>query len=253
MRFADQSYNIRYQIDTENCELSPEIRATLENGRHALHAAVAKFPVSDLLVSVTYHPRSNNYRVKATLILTGETLVTGDTDEYAEPAFHHALGKLVRKVETYRDELEGTEERSKMAGGTRREVLPTREPELELLEQAVASGDYAAFRQALYAYEEPLTKRAGRWVERYPEVNALMDGQLSIADLVEEVYLNAFEHFDRAPRGQTLGHWLESLIDPSVRAIAEHPDQEAENIQFARSWREAAIERSRPRRSQGPA
>lgn len=249
MRYADQSPNIRYQFDTDNCDLPSEIQETIENGQHALHAAVSRFPVSDLLVSITYHPRSNDYRVKTTLILSGETLTTGDTDEHPEPAFHHCLRKLVRKLEAHREELEGAPERAKHVSGTRQEVQPTREPDLEALQQAVESGDYAGFRRALYAYEEPLTKRAGRWVERYPEVNALMDGRLTIADLVEEVCLNAFEQFDQAPREQTLGDWLESLIDPSVRAIADHPEQEAENIEFAKSWREAAIERSVGERS----
>ncbi len=70
------------------------------------------------------------------------------------------------------------------------------------IDAAVRDGDYAAFRTATFVYEEPVRKRAGRWVERYPEAEAQIGKQLEIADIVEEVFLNAFEQYDRRPNGR---------------------------------------------------
>ncbi len=99
--------------------------------------------------------------------------------------------------------------------------------------------DYAAFRTATFAYEEPLRKRAGRWVERYPRAEAQIGNKLEMADVVEEVFLDAFEQYDRRPKGVRFGEWLEGLIDPAVKELLAHPDEELENIALARTARAA--------------
>jgi hypothetical protein len=66
-----------------------------------------------------------------------------------------------------------------------------------------------------------------------------LDETITIADLVEEIYLNAFEQFARRPQGLLPGQWFESLIDPSVQALLRSPDEEFENISLARSLMEA--------------
>jgi hypothetical protein len=57
----------------------------------------------------------------------------------------------------------------------------------------------------------------------------------TIGDFVEEVYLNAFERFEHRPNEVRLGEWLEGLIAPSVKLVAENPAEELENISFART------------------
>jgi hypothetical protein len=52
------------------------------------------------------------------------------------------------------------------------------------------------------------------------------------------VFLNAFEQFPNHSRDVPPGEWLEQLIDPSVQAILQSPDEEFANISFVRSMRE---------------
>ena len=99
--------------------------------------------------------------------------------------------------------------------------------------------DYAAFRTATFVYEESVRKRIGRWVERYPNAEAQIGKRLQIADIVEEVFLNAFENYDRRPGGVRFGEWLENLIDPAVKELLRRPDAELENIALARAARAA--------------
>jgi hypothetical protein len=64
---------------------------------------------------------------------------------------------------------------------------------------------------------------------------------LRLGDIVEEIYLNAFEQFTRRPTALRLSEWLENLIEPSIRALLRHPDEEAENASMARTLREAPM------------
>jgi hypothetical protein len=57
--------------------------------------------------------------------------------------------------------------------------------------------------------------------------------------MVEEVFLTAFDQYDRRPAGLRLGDWLDSLIDPAVKALHRNGDAELENINLARSARAA--------------
>ena len=106
--------------------------------------------------------------------------------------------------------------------------------------EAVASDDYAAFRRTADVFEEGLAKRIGRWVQRYPEIESRLGEDMTISDIVEDVFLNAFEQFSRRPDGVPPGNWIESLIDPTVQALVQSPDEEFARISFAR----AMLERS---------
>ncbi|HZZ81660.1 MAG TPA: hypothetical protein VFE62_24375, partial [Gemmataceae bacterium] len=57
-------------------------------------------------------------------------------------------------------------------------------------------------------------------------------------DAVEEVFLNAYERYPERPQALRLGEWMEELIDPSLRALLEHPDEELESINLARTLQE---------------
>jgi hypothetical protein len=60
-----------------------------------------------------------------------------------------------------------------------------------------------------------------------------------IGDLLEEVYLAAFEAFDRRPMNVPLHTWLDGLIDPALRRALRHPDEVHEEASLARALREA--------------
>jgi hypothetical protein len=59
-----------------------------------------------------------------------------------------------------------------------------------------------------------------------------------VNDAVEEVFLNAFECFAERPSAARLGQWFEDLIDPSLRELADHFDDEQMSISVARTLEE---------------
>ncbi|MEZ6111907.1 MAG: hypothetical protein R3C99_12945 [Pirellulaceae bacterium] len=235
MKFSDTSYNLRIELDTKHCELAaPEIEK-LERGLEPLRKPVEAFPVSDLYITIMFHPRSSSYRVKTALVLTGRTLVSGDADSQYYPAFERCVRKLIKRLDEYKGSLGSDAEQAKQVKGTHHEVTPEIAPDAEQVQAAIDSGDYGEFRRATLVYEESIRKRIGRWVARYPELDAQIGDRIHIADLVEEVFLNAFERFENRPTEVRFSQWLEDLIDPSVRLVLQNPDQELENIEFARS------------------
>jgi hypothetical protein len=128
---------------------------------------------------------------------------------------------------------------AKQVKGTHQSLEPTVDPDAAAVDRAVAEGDYSAFRRATFGYEEPLRRRVGRWIERYPALSARIGKGITIDDVVEEVFLDAFEAYGDRPRGNRLGDWLEGLIDPAIKELAAHPDEELENINLARAARAA--------------
>jgi len=244
MPFSDQSHNLRIELDTKNFNFSHAELQKMEEALAPLREPVRNFPVSDLYITVTHHPTPDDFHVRTSLVLPGRTLFTGDRDANPLSAWGRCVRKLVSKVTAYKDNLSAKEERAKTREGTAQEVLPEAEPDVEQLRRSVETGDYAAFRHATYVYEEPVRKRGGRWIERYPEFEERLGIAYTLDDLVEEVFLNAFERFDQRPEAVRLGKWLEELIDPSVRALLKDPDAERENIEAVRTLHEGAAERA---------
>jgi ribosome-associated translation inhibitor RaiA len=239
MPFSDQTHHLRIELDTKNFSFSRAELEKMEQALDPLRQPVRNFPVSDLYITVTYHQTPNDYHVRASLVLPGRTLFTGERDINPISAWIRCVRKLVSKLTAYKENLSAKSERTKAQEGTAQEVVPESEPDVEQLRQAVESGDYEAFRQAMYVYEEAVRKRAGRWIERYPEFEARLGIAYTMEDLVEEVFLNAFERFDERPESVRLGKWLEDLIDPSVNAMLKDPDAERENIEAVRTLRES--------------
>jgi ribosome-associated translation inhibitor RaiA len=240
MKSPYEARDLRIELDTKNCTLSPAELERMEREIDPLREPVHDFPTVVLYISVIHHARSGDYHVRVSLVLPGRTLFTGARDEVALAAFGRCAGKLVRKVVAYKARLGTEAERAKAEKGTEQIVVPTRQPDLDALRQAVQSGDYPAFRQSAFVYEEPIRKRVGRWIERYPDFEVHLGSTFTIADIVEEVFLNAFDRFDERPRAVPLGKWLEQLIDPSMKAIWRDPDAEHENIEAVRTWQERA-------------
>jgi ribosome-associated translation inhibitor RaiA len=235
MTFSDKSYNLRVEVDTKNCNLSLAEADILDHSLHILDESVRRFPRSDLYVTILRHARRRDHRVKTSLVLPGRTLFTGDHDDHPMPAVERCVRKLVHKVDAYKHSLSRVSEVAKHRKGTHQEIIPTELPDAELLEHAVADGDYVRFRSAMRAYDDPLRQRVGRWIQRYPALEARIGGDIQIDDAIEEVLLNAFARFRDRPLSLPLSEWLESLINPSVRLLLMHPEDEMENISFART------------------
>lgn len=242
MTFSDQSYNLLVDLDMKHGTLPADELNKMESMLSPLSDMVRHFPVSKLHILVNYRHRTMDYSVRTSLILSGETLVSSAHHPQAHAAFEHCVQNLVRELERYKDRLNDTAERAKHVEGTHHELVPTLAPDGEAVENAVREGDYAAFRSALSGYDSPVSTQAGRWIERYPEVAARLGVDLHLEDIVEDVFLTAFEEYEHRPKEIRFGEWLGRYIDTAIKAIAAHPDAELENINMARLAREAQAE-----------
>ncbi|HVS34669.1 MAG TPA: HPF/RaiA family ribosome-associated protein [Gemmataceae bacterium] len=239
MKPTDRRTDFPIQIDARHCTIRPAMNAKMHEGAEVLRRQVEQFPIASLHVLIEHNARNNNHTVKTDLFLNNETLVCSDHDLLAYTAYERCIQALAAEVERYKARLGQDAERQKTEKATHQTVRPTALPDAAAIEAAVRDGDYATFRTATFVYEEPVRKRAGRWIERYPEAEAQIDRQLKMADIVEEVFLNAFENYGRRPEGVRFGEWLEDQIDHAVKELLRRPDAELENIALARTARAA--------------
>lgn len=239
MTFSDQTYNLLVDLDMKHCQLSPRELNKMETMLSPLGDMVRNFPVSKLHVLVSYRHRTSDYTIRTSLILPGDTLVSSDHHPQAHAAFEHCIGNLVRELQRYKDQLGDVAERAKQVEGTHHELIPTLPPDAEAVEAAVRDGNYTNFRLALSGYDDAVTVQLGRWVERYPQVAARLGKDLHIGDLVEDVFLTAFEEYEHRPKQLRFGEWLGRHIDTAIKAMAAHPEEEMDNINMARLARQA--------------
>lgn len=239
MTFSDLSYNLLVNLDMKHCQLPTGELNKMETMLSPLGDMVRNFPVSKLHVLVSYRHRTADYVVRTSLILPGGTLVSSDHHLQAHAAFEHCIANLVRELQRYKDRLGSVAEQAKQREGTHHPLLPTLPPDAQAVEAAVQSGDYAAFRTATSGYEEPVTALVGRWIERYPEVAARLGHDLHISDLVEDVFLIAFDEYEYRPKDIRLGEWLGRHIDTAIKAMADHPEEEMDNVNMVRLARMA--------------
>jgi hypothetical protein len=239
MHYNDDRYRLNVEFDARDFTLPADELTRMQRSLDPVGEAVRDYPRADLQVLAIRHPRSASYHVEARLKVPGATLLTGDHDTYLDSAFQRCVRKLVHKVEEHKSHpdrraAEAADRRAALDS----EVVVPEPPEPGPLGRAVAAGDYQGFRDALLGYEDWLRRRVGRWVQRYPAAQARVGNGLLIGDLVEEVYLNAFERYGQRPREVPFSNWLDGLIDPSLREMLRHPDEEHENASLVRTLRD---------------
>jgi ribosome-associated translation inhibitor RaiA len=240
MRWTDGQF--RVEVTSKGCDIPADERARLQALLAPVVESVNGLPGGDLAIDVVHHPHSGEYHAKFKLKLPGRALFSGEQAPYLDTALQRAAQKLAREVEAYQERPDG----EAVAAAERRsaldnEVVPPEGPDAGPLAEAATAGDYRAFRTALAGYEEWLRGRVGRLVQRRPEAQARVGKELLLGDVVEEVYLNAFEQFTRRPTAVRLSEWLEGLIDPAIRALLRHPDEGREAASMARTVREAPL------------
>jgi hypothetical protein len=246
MKYTDERSRLRVQVSTCGCEVPADERARLQQLLEPLGEVVREFPLSELWLKLIRHDNGETpFHVEAKLRVPGQTLFSGDWDAYLDSALQRCLRKLIRKAEAYRQDADQPAvEAARRRQALDRNVVAAQSPEEPAtgpLGRAVSAGDFKSFRNVLSGYEEWLRLRVGRWVQRYPEAQAQVGDGLLIGDLVEEVYLNAFEQFEQKPAEVRFRDWLEGLIDPSLKALLRDPAGEHENASMARTLRETPL------------
>jgi len=241
MQFKDLQNHLQLEICAKGFDIPADERARMETGIDRIAEELKGLAPSQLWMTIHHHPKNPApYHVEAKLRLPTETFKTSDWDQYLDAAFQRCVRKLTRKIEWSREEQGVSAIQTERPGalpGT--EVAAPQDPQDSVLAQTVEANDYRSFRWALAGHEEWLRDRVGRWVQRFPEVDLEIGKGLTIADLVEEVYLNAFERYADRPQGQPMTVWLDDLVDPSINLFIRHPDEEQENVRAAEAWVEA--------------
>ncbi len=242
MQFDDDRNHLHVEVSTKDFTLPTDELERLQRLLGPLGEAVQDYPHSDLWLTAIRHPASASYHVEAKLKVPGATLLTGERDAYLDSALERCVRKLMRRVEGQKRQPDrAASEQVRRRTALDDEVVAPEAPEPGPLGQAVEAGDYHAFRNALLGYEDWLRLRVGRWLQRYPEAEARVGHELLIGDLVEEVYLNAFERYNERPHDVSFHDWLDGLIDPSLKALLRRPDEEHENASLARTVRETPL------------
>ena len=235
MIYRADEHHLLVEMDAKQCQISQEQRTAMQPNLERLGKAVGEFPESHLWLTVVHHPRSNDYHARAKLKVPGQTIITGDRHETLTDAMQRCLEKVLRRVERYKanPDQEAVEQAQRRAGLATDIIAPV-EPDSGVVGEAIVQNDYRAFREALLGQEESLRKRVGRWIQRYPEVQAEVGRSFEIADLVEEVFLLAFESYPDRPTHLSMREWLDSLVDPAVKAFWTDPE-DREAVSFAQS------------------
>jgi hypothetical protein len=216
---------LQIEIDSQECRIPDDVRSRLQPDFERIGQSIAELGRSQLWLMVVYHPRSKAYHAQAKLKLPGETIITGDKQAFLDSAIEGCLQKVLRRIEGYkvdpdREALQRAQSQVAMAT----DIVAPAEPDAGRLGQAIQSSDYRAFRLALLGHEEWIRKRVGRWIQRYPELQEQIGQKFEIADLVEEVFLVAFEQYKQRPAQISLRDWLDGLIDPAIKGFWHDPD-----------------------------
>jgi len=233
---------VRVEINSKGCTIPPDERARFQGSLRSLAASVRDFPDPVLQMAVIYHPKSETFHAEAKLKLPGRSLFTSEKDPYLDSALMRSVESMIRKAEAYRarpaqEAVEVAERRDALD----RDIIAPQATDTGPVGRAVEAGDYRSFRIALVGYEDWLRRRAGRLVQRTPEAQARLGRDIRLGDIVEDVYLTAFEQWPRRAADVPLSDWLERLIEPSIRALLRHPDEEAEAARLARTLRETPV------------
>lgn len=231
-------HDLRVEIDRGGVYLSDDDWAQMEGDLRLLRRLIHSFPKSEL--KVDFSPHRGSVRVGTTLWLSGETLYAGDDRESLHVAWGNCLHALEREVTKYKQRLSNKPTYTRQQEGTLHGIAPTMLPDSKAIDTAVAELDYPAFRQVMGPYEDPVESRVGRRIERYPQAAQMLGTRFTISDLVESVFLNAFEQYAHRP-AVPLGQWLETLVDQSIRTMLARPDEERENARQAETAMDAGL------------
>ena len=233
---------LQVDIETKECDIPEDQRARMQDGLERIGEAVQDFPESHLWLTVVFHPNSQAFHVQSKLRLPGHTIVTGGQSEHLDTAFERCLERTLKRVELYRrdpDEtaIERASARNRLAAAS----IGQADRLFAGLNAAAERSDYLEFRHALRGHEDWLRLRVGRWVQRYPGVEDEIGRTLEISDLVEEVFLLAFERYADRPQPMPLRDWLDSLIDPAIHSFWRQPFEEKETLDRLQSARWASF------------
>lgn len=237
MQYSAEYRRTHVELETRECTLPEDERARIQEGLDLIAEEVVEFPASNLWLKIVYHPDSQQYHARAKLQLPGETIITDAYSPWLDESLQHSFDKIRRRIEQYKgrqDDYTGKLAPQQAAPSAVTHVAVPTDTHSGELGEAVLRGDFRAFRLALADHEGPLRTRVAQWVLRYPDVDAMVGTAFDQDDIVEEVFLWAFEDYPDRPKETSLTQWLNDFIDPAVKALRTDPEAR-EAASFART------------------
>lgn len=227
------------QVDAENFQLSNDDLEQIRADCSDLDPLLVEFPTLRVLLNILHYERSNAYESKLSIVTPGQTISTRETAGSWNAAFNACLQKAHRRVKHYREIMQQQQADVPAYDAISGTVDPTQQLDGAVVSQAIESDDYLSFRKAMWPLEPALRRRVSEWLRRYPDLESMIladdDAAFSTADLVEEVFMLAFDQYGKWPREMFFGQWIETLIDPALENFANDPAGEAEKINYIRS------------------
>lgn len=229
---------LHVEITNKECDIPEDQRTRMVETLRPLEFATADFPRADLRLNIIYHPNSKVYHAEAKLKLPGRTIFSGDHDTYLDTAFQRCLRRVLDRLDEYKQNPNnGAIHQAEQRQARDTNIMMPEDADTGPIANAVKRGDYREFRTRMAGYEDWLRRRVGRWIQRFPEAESRVNDGPFIGDLVELVYLNAFEQFTDRNTTLRMSEWLDSLIDPSLRESLRHPDEVHQEASLARTIR----------------
>ena len=206
--FHDPDERIRNAAQSYWLQKRERLNGALADGRHE------PLELSLTLYRPGYPP---SYELRAALFLSATTLVVEaeDMDLYA------VLDSVVEQIinELHRSAGESPTE-SLAPRRFRREALESAVP---LLEQDVARGRFASFYNLLRPVMHTLAELAQRELLHLEAEQLVPKGELTPADLVDDVLVCAWEGFAGRPRQKPLDAWLVELMHGQLNRWRREP------------------------------
>jgi hypothetical protein len=222
------------EITVHQCQIPKDERSRMQAELELLAEQLLEFPVSQLRFSIVYHPGQAEYHAQAWLKVPGKRFVSGRYSPWLDYSIMRCLAKLRRHVENYNADPDAIRQAQRSVDQANHVIPPTEHID-DALGLAIQRQDYREFRRALIGYEDLLRAQVANWVGRYPQMTRQLGETIDVDDIVEEVFLMAFDEFPERLTEQTMSEWIRHLIDPAVKAIWHNPE-EREAAEFARTF-----------------
>lgn len=197
-----------------------EIRAYWEAKQPRLEKLLCHFQpdLPYLGITVYRHTRPPRFEVRAALHLPTGTLVAEETEKELVQTVDRVVDVLARNIKRHVERLR--RDHLYRRKSHRRERLATTGP---FLEHDVASKRYQAFFDLLRPQLDSLHDYARRELRILELEEGLPKGELTPADLVDEVLVQAWERFPRWPRHKPLDLWLIDLLNECLERWRREP------------------------------
>jgi RNA polymerase sigma factor (sigma-70 family) len=169
-------------------------------------------------LTVYRHTQPARFEVRAALHLPTGTLVAEETEEEFVRTLDRVVEVLAREIKRHLERLRRDHLYRRKA--RRREALTAARP---LLERDASSGRRKAFFDLLWPQLHSLNGYARRELNILELEGALPKGELTPADLADEVLIQAWERFPHWPRHKPLDLWLVELLHECLERWCKEP------------------------------